>query len=408
MTDATEPFVDAPAAPGSSRAALAQAAATGLLMAAVGFGSSFAVVVHGLQAMGATPAQAASGLMVTTFAMGALSIVLSLAWRTPISIAWSTPGAAVLATTGATAGGFSEAVGAFIVAGLLVLAAGLFRPLGRLASSIPRSLASAMLAGVLLKLCLAPFEAIAKVPAAAVAVIVVFVVAQRFARLYAGLIAVAAALALTAAAAPSGGLSASAFLPAAPEFVAPTFSWAAAVGVGLPLFVVTMASQNVTGLAVLTTFGYRPSAGPIFVATGAVSAAIAAFGALTVNLAAITAALGAGPDAHPDPAKRWIASLSSGLAYVVMALVAGGAVAALTASPPVLVQAAAGLALFGAFGSSIVSGLADESDRPAALVTFLLAASGLAFGGIGSAFWGLLVGLATLAIHGRLRRRAPA
>lgn len=402
MTDAT-PHTAAETAPASS-GGLAQAIATGLLITVVGFGSSFAVVVHGLSAMGATPAEAAGGLMVLSLAMGVLSIALSFWLRMPILSAWSTPGAAVLATTGATPGGYPEAVGAFMIAGLLIVAAGLFRPLGRLVARIPTSLASAMLAGVLLKLCLAPFEAIKQAPWLAVAVIAVFLVAQRVARVYAGLAAVVAALALTVAFMPSNGLSAADFLPTAPALIWPTFSWEAAVGVGLPLFVVTMASQNVTGLAVLSTFGYRPPAGPLFVATGAASVLIAPFGALSVNLAAITAALGAGPDCHPDPSKRWISGVSSGVGYLALAFVAGGAVAALTAAPPLLVQAAAGLALLGAFGGSIVSGLSDEGDRPAALVTFLFAASGIAFGGIGSAFWGLLAGLAVLALHGRLKK----
>lgn len=413
MTDATPHagFAARPAAdpdPRSAPGGTAQAVATGLLMAAVGFGSTFAVVAHGLGAMGATPAQAASGLMATTFAMGVLSILLSLALKQPIAVAWSTPAAAVLATTGATPGGFPEAVGAFVIVGVLIVVAGLWRPLGRLAAAIPASLASATLAGVLLKLCLAPFAAIGEEPWAAVALIALFLLAQRFARVYAGLVAVAAAVALTILLAPSGGLPAAAFLPAPPEFVRPTFSWAAAIGVALPLFVVTMASQNITGLAVLASFGYRPTAGPLFMATGAASALIAPFGAISVNLAAITAALGAGPDCHPDPRRRWVAGVSSGVAYLALALLAGGAVAALTAAPPLLVQAAAGLALFGAFGGSIVSGLADEGDRPAALVTFLLAASGLAFGGVGSAFWGLVAGVGVLALHGRLRGRSSA
>ncbi len=395
---------DAAAVSPALKGSLAQTALTGVIMSLVGFGSSFAVVVNGVAAMGASPAEQASGLMVICFAMGALSFVLSIALRMPISIAWSTPGAAVLATTGAIAGGFPAALGAFVIAGGLIVLAGLWRPLGRLASAIPAPIASAMLAGVLLKLCVAPFTALALEPLPALAVLATFLVVSRFARLYAAIAAVAVALVLTVALEPAGGPGLAAFAPPVPVFIMPVFTWDAVAGVALPLFIVTMASQNVTGLAVLSSFGYRPPAGRLFAVTGAASVAIAFFGAITVNLAAITVAISAGPDAHPDPARRWIAGATSGVAYLVIGLLAGGAVTAMTAAPPVLIQAAAGLALVGAFGASVVAGFQDEADRPAALVTFLLSASGVAFGGVGSAFWGLLAGLCTLALYGRLRR----
>lgn len=370
-----------------------QPVTAGLMAAVVGFASSFAVVLEGLRAMGASPGQAASGLLALCLAMGLLGAGLSFRLRLPVSIAWSTPGAALLAATAVPAGGFPVAVGAFMVAGLLVVIAGLWRPLGRLVSAIPPTIAGAMLAGVLLGLCLAPFKAVAALPLLALPIVAAWLVMMRIRRLW----AVPVALLVTVIAVAIDGGAAHSLAPGAAlaphlEFILPAFDLQAMIGIALPLFLVTMASQNVPGLAVLQSNGYRPAPGPLFVSTGLVSMVAAPLGGHAVNLAAITAALCAGPEAARDPGRRWLAAVVAGLGYVVIGMVATLAALVAAAAPPVLIQAVAGLALIGAFGNALSAALSVPSEREAALITFLVTASGMSFGGIGSAFWGLLAG----------------
>jgi benzoate membrane transport protein len=391
------PETPMPGSPG-----LLQPIVAGLLAAVVGFSSTFALVLHGYAAVGATPAQAAGGLLMLCLAQGVLAIVLSLRWRMPITLAWSTPGSALMAATGLLEGGFAAATGAFLVAAALILASGLWKPLGRAVAAIPTPLASAMLAGILFEICLAPVRASAAMPWLALPVVLAWAVAWRFARLYAVPVAVlAAGLVLFLAVPMPAGLAAPAM--AWPEFVAPRFGLAAVVGLAVPLFLVTMASQNVPGLAVMHAHGYRPEPGSIFTATGLTSLLIAPFGAHPINLAAITAALCAGRDAHPDPARRWVASVASGWAYVVLGLGAGLAAAFIAAAPPLLIQTVAGLALLGTLGGALTSAAASERDRLAAMATFVTTASGVTVLGIGAAFWGLLAGGALMLLD-RLRR----
>lgn len=373
------------------------ALAAGLLAAFVGFASSFAVVLKGLSAVGATPAQAASGLMAVSVAMGIGGIWLSLRARLPISVAWSTPGAALLASTGAVEGGFAGAVGAFLASGLLIVAAGLFRPLGRAVAAIPAPLANAMLAGVLLGLCLAPVRAVAEVPAMGLAIVITWAAVARLNRLYAvpAAVLVTSVLVLTTTTLPPGSTAA---LWPAPVLVMPEFHPATLLGIALPLFLVTMASQNIPGLAVLNANGYRPAPGPLFTRTGILSLAGAPFGSHAVNLAAITAAICAGPEAHPDPQRRYWAAVVAGAGYIGFGLLAGGATVLIGAAPPVLIEAVAGLALLSAFGAALMAAVADPARREAAVVTFLVSASGLTIAGIGGAFWGLLAGGALLLL----------
>ncbi len=373
------------------------ALSAGLLAAFVGFASSFAVIISGLVGVGASQAEAASGLMALSISMGICAIWLSLRSKQPISIAWSTPGAALLATSGAVEGGFAAAVGAFIVTAGLIVLAGLWKPLGRWVAAIPAPVANAMLAGVLLGLCLAPVRAVAAFPLLGITIIVVWAVVLVLRRLYAVPVAVVvtALLIVFATDLPSAQLGS---IWPTPVLVTPTFSIAAMIGIALPLFIVTMASQNIPGIAVLNANGYHPAPGPLFTTTGVFSLLSAPFGGHAVNLAAITAALCAGEDAHPDRARRYWAAVVAGVTYVLFGLGAGAATAFISASPPILIEAVAGLALIGAFGSALMGAVSAAQDREAAVLTFLVTGSGLTFFGISGAFWGLLAGGAMMAL----------
>ncbi|HUN51303.1 MAG TPA: benzoate/H(+) symporter BenE family transporter [Candidatus Sulfotelmatobacter sp.] len=374
-----------------------QALLAGVLAAVVGYASSLAVVLQGLKAVGASEAEAASGLLALSLAMGLCAILLSLRTRLPISVAWSTPGAALLASSGPLDGGFAAAVGAFLVCGLLLALAGFWRPLGRWVAAIPAPLANAMLAGVLLGLCLAPVRAVAATPALGLAIVVTWALVAKWRRLYAvpaALLVTAVLVALTTPVPPT----LLAMLAPQPQLVVPRFTPGAAIGIGLPLFLVTMASQNIPGMAVLAVNGYRPAPGPLFRVTGLFSLVAAPFGGHAVNLAAITAALCAGTEAHPDAGRRYWAAVVAGFAYVLFGLLAGPVTAFIGAAPPVLIEAVAGLALLGAFGGALLAAVSVPADREAAVVTFLVTASGISFFGIGGAFWGLAAGGAVLAL----------
>jgi benzoate membrane transport protein len=379
----------------------------GIVTALVGFTSSFAVVLAGLKAVGADPAQAASGLLALTVAVGVG--VLWLSWRSkvPVTLAWSTPGAALLATSGTVDGGWPAAVGAFLAAGILIALTGLVPALGRLMAKIPATLAQAMLAGVLLQLCLAPFKALGSVPLFIAPVIACWLLMMKYAPRWSVPAALLVALAVIGVSLAAGGTS------LAGTTIFPTFDWAtpeftlqAMAGIALPLFVVTMASQNVPGVAVLRSFGYQTPWRASMLVTGAGTALAAPFGAHAINLAALSAALAAGEEAGPDRSRRWIAGFTSGLAYLVLAAFSTAPVSLVAAAPAGVLEAVAGLALLGTLASSVSAALADPEDRIAPAVTFLMAASGLAFAGVGSAFWALATGLAVGAVLNP--RRPPA
>ena len=380
----------------ASRPSLATLAA-GSLASFVGFASSFAIVVKGFLAMGATPAQATSGLISVAFAMGFCAIVLSLKTKMPISIAWSTPGAAFLTSIALPEHGFAEAVGAFMGASVLIFLAGSITPFGRWITRIPKSLANAMLAGILLTLCFAPFRALGQRPLLVLPIMMTWLVMGLWRKALAVPAAVIMAFAVI-------GMSHTGALPASetwiPHFesVTPYFSWTGFIGISLPLFLITMASQNIPGMAVLTLNGYHTPMPPLLRMTGLFSLASNCFGGHAVNLAAITAAMCAQADADADPARRYWAAVISGTVYVLFGLVAGAATALIAASPPLLIEAVAGLALFGALAQALMQALQDDAHREAALITFLLTASGLSFFGIGGAFWGLLGGGLVLAL----------
>ncbi|MBN9018526.1 MAG: benzoate/H(+) symporter BenE family transporter [Rhizobiales bacterium] len=375
----------------------------GIIAAFVGFAGVFTVVLQGSMAVGATREQAASGLLAICVGQALLSVILSRRYRMPIIIAWSTPGSVLLAATGMVDGGFPAAIGAYMVAGVLIIATGLIKPFGRLVASIPTVLASAMLAGILLGLCLAPAKAVAAEPLLALPVILAWAIVGRIKKIWAVPAAVATAILTIALHMPPGGHTLPSLAPYI-TFVVPSLSVQAVISIAIPLFIVTMASQNLPGIAVLKINGYDPPLRPIFVGTGIASILVAPFAGHTLNLAAITAALCAGPDAHPHPSRRWIASVSGSITYVILGLGATTAAALITIAPPVLIQAATGLALFGAFGGALAGAVSSPTDRDAAMVTFVTAASGLSFFGIGAAFWGLVAGGALMLLNRRWRR----
>ncbi|WP_233189046.1 benzoate/H(+) symporter BenE family transporter [Subtercola sp. Z020] len=385
-----------------------QPLAAGIVAGITGFASSFALVIAGLHAVGASDAEASSGLLALCFAVAILCIVLARVFRMPISFAWSTPGAALLIAASATTNNFSAAVGAFVVCGLLIVLCGLWPALGRAITRIPKSIASAMLAGILFPICLAPVLAVTQIPALAVPVVVVWLVLFRLAPRWAVPAAMLVAAIGIGVSAGTGWLSAaSTSLVPAFVFVPPTFDAFVIVSLGLPLFIVTMAGQNVPGFVVMSTFGYEVPPRPVLVASGAATAVGALFGGHAVNLAAITAAIMAGPDSHPDRSRRWVATFASGFVYIAFGLGAGFAVALISASPPILITAVAGLALLGALVGAITSSLEDATQRIPAVATFLVTASGIVVAGVGSAFWGLLTGGLLLLVAGLPGPRRP-
>lgn len=382
---------------GFRRSDYLQPVMAGALAAIVGYASTFTLVLAALTAAGASPQQAGSGLMTVCIAIGILNIVVSARIRLPVSFAWSTPGVAFLLTVGEPVGGFPAVAGAFLFAAALIVLTGLVKPLARLVAAIPGPIANAMLAGMLLTLCLAPVTAVAELPALALPILLAWVLGLRFARRYAVPIAVLVTgivLALTTHL-PPGALDGTwpAFVP-----VLPVFTLDAIVRIGLPLYIVTMASQNLPGLAVMQANGFELKPAPLFIVTGISSGVSALFGGHTSNLAAITAAICAGPEAHPDKTKRWPAPIAAGVVYLLLAAGASLAAAFIAASPPLLIQAVAGLALLSSLAAALSGALAHEATRLPAVFTFVTTASGIVILGVGAPFWGLIGGIAILLL----------
>ncbi len=368
--------------------------------AIVGFGGTLAIIIAAADAVGATQIQTASWVTAICLAMAAETAWLS--WRTkmPVITAWSTPGAALIAASS----GFTmpEAVGAFIVTGVLLVATGLFRPLTRLIAKIPGSVASGMLAGIVVTFAMNAAKTVPVDPW----LILPLVAAFFLVRLWNPSLSVLAVLV--------GGVLAALLtgrvggLPA-PElstltWIWPQFTASAAIGLALPLYLVTMASQNLSGLAVLRADGYEPPPGPLIGVTGLVSVLTAPLGASTTNLAAISAAICTGPDVHPDPAERWKTGPFYALAYLVFAAFGASLVAIFAVLPQSLIVLVAGLALLGSLSNALAIALRDEAGRMAATATFAVTASGLALFGIGSAFWGLVAGLVVAGLD-RLKKK---
>ena len=368
----------------------------GFVAVLVGFTSSVAIVFAAAQALGATPAQSTSWMWALGLGMGLTSAGLSLWTRQPILTAWSTPGAALLAGTSGVA--MADAVGAFVACGALMLLAGLTGVFERVMDRFPQAIAAALLAGVLARFGLDAVAAVTTAPLLVCAMTAAFLVGRRAWPRYA-VPGVLLAGIVVAAAQGRLDLAAVDWALARPVWTTPQFSIAALIGVALPLFIVTMASQNLPGVAAQRAAGYATPVSASITTTGAASMLLAPFGGYALNLAAITAAICMGREAHEDPARRYVAAVAAGVFYVALGLVGGAVVGLLQAFPRELVLVVAGLALLGTIAGGLAVALQHEAHRDAAGLTFLVTLSGVSLLGIGSAFWGVVAGGVALMVQ---------
>ena len=372
----------------------------------VGYAASVAVVLAAAQALGATPGQTVSWLAGLAIAKGLASLILSWRHRMPIICAWSTPGAALIAA--ASGVDMASAVGAFLAAAALMMATAAFRPLGALVERIPMSIAAAMLAGVIFRFVVAVFDEMRLQPALVLPLLLVFLLARLWNPFLGVIAALGAGLALAFA-------TGTATLPAGSvalthiELIAPHLDLTAILGIGIPLYLVTMAAQNLPGFAVLRASGYHPPTASCLFVTGLMSFLTAPTGAHMVNMAAISASICTGADTHPDPKERWKAGIWYAFFWLAIAATAGLLLALILAMPKALIIAVAGLGLVGSLTGALGQAMGSDKERFAAVVTFAVAASSLALFGVGSAFWSLVAGLAVLTLDhvaGRLRSRS--
>ena len=373
------------------------AAVAGFVAVLVGFTSSVAIVFQAATTLGATPQQIASWMWALGLGMGLCSLLPSLWLKQPVMVAWSTPGAAVLATAGAGFG-MPEAVGAFIVCALLIVLVGASGWFERVMDRLPMSIAAALLAGVLARFGLQAFAALQSEFVLVGAMLLAYLLCRRVWPRY----AVVAVLAVGTGLAAIGGqlhFGQVSWGLTVPVWTPPVFSLGAVVSLAVPLFVVTMASQNLPGVAAIRAAGYPIPISKIITLTGLATLVLAPFGAFALNLSAITAAICMGREAHPDPEKRYMAAATCGLIYCVVGLFGAAVTGLLTAFPRELVVAIAGLALLGSIGGGLAVALKDETHREAALITFLVTLSGVSLAGIGSAFWGVVAGALALFVQ---------
>lgn len=376
----------------------------GFVTVLVGFTSSGVLIFQAAQSLGASPAEIASWIWALGLGMGLTTLGLSLYYRMPIVTAWSTTGAALL--IGSSSGlSLAEAVGGFIISAVLMILTGFSGVFERTMRKIPISLASAMLAGVLLQFGMNVFVAMQTQLAMVLGMFILYLVMRRLSPRYAVVITLAFGISY-AAINQQLTFTAMHFQFAQPIWTTPVFS-VHSFAIAIPLFIVTMASQNIPGVSVLRASGYNVPLSPVIGWIGTANAALAPFGGYALNLAAITAAICTGREAHEDPTKRYTAAISAGLFYCLIGLFGATITSLFLAFPTELILAIAGLALFGTIGNGLATALTQESEREAALITFLVTASGVTFFGLGAAFWGLLAGLAALSI-GRLRKASIA
>jgi benzoate membrane transport protein len=399
----TSPSPSSADLPGSPRAPLRpfadsslSALVAGFVAMMTGYSSSLVLIFQAGRAAHLTDAQISSWIWALSIGMALTTIGLSLRFRAPIVIAWSTPGSALLIASLPQVP-YAQAIGAFVACALLLTAVGLTGWFDTLMKKIPAGIASALLAGILFEIGIEIFRAAQYQTALVLTMFFTYLIAKRVAARYA--IVVTLVVGMTAAAG-LGLLDFSHFhiALAAPVLTVPSFSLAAIVSIGIPLFVVTMASQNVPGIAVLRADGYTTPSAPLISATGIGSLLLAPFGAHAINLAAITAAMCTGREAHEDRSKRYMAAVWCGIFYFVAGIFGATIAALFAALPKALVVSIAALALFGSIMSGLANAMGDVKQREAALVTFMVTASGLTLLSIGPAFWGLVAGLATQAV----------
>ncbi|MBJ7597347.1 MAG: benzoate transporter [Candidatus Nephthysia bennettiae] len=361
------------------------------------------VVLAAAHAGHLTSRQTTSWILAISLGSGLTCIVLSLWTRMPVITAWSTPGAALLVTS-LPFYNYGDAIGAFVLAAIATTAVGFSGMFGKLIARVPTGIVSAMLAGILFSFGTEMFQSLGVAPLVVSAVLVGYLVVKRFSARY----AVVCALGLGVLAAALSGrlrLSGLRLELAMPQWTTPTFSLAAMIGIGLPLFIVTMASQNAPGLAVLRAAGYRPNDRLLIGSTGLTSIGLAPLGCHAINLAAITAAICTNAEAHPDPRRRYVAGVVCGLFYLLVGLFGAGLLVLFTGLPKELIAAVAGVALLGALMSGLSGSMEQPDHREAAMVTLLVTASGLSLFNVGSTFWGLVLGLITHLVLAVGRRK---
>lgn len=368
----------------------------GFVTVLVGFTSSAVLVFQAAQGFAATPEQMSSWLWALGVGIGLSGMLLSLYYKIPVATAWSTPGAAIL-IAGAHGFNIHQATGAFLLSGVLIAVAGFSGWFDRVLKHIPVSLAAAMLAGILLQFGLNVFTALQANPMLVLPMLLVYLLGKRWLPRYAILLALLVGIIVSVMQGELHSPSVSLQLTL-PVWIQPQWSWQAMMSLALPLFVVTMASQNLPGVAMIQAAGYRSPTSSVVGWTGTTTTLLAPFGAFAINLAAISAAISLGPEAHSNPAKRYVAAVVAGFFYLLIGLFGATVATLFLAFPKPLVLAIAGLALFGTIASSLVNALNIEREREAALITFLATASGLSLAGIGSAFWGLLTGIGSLIV----------
>jgi benzoate membrane transport protein len=368
----------------------------GLIAVMVGYTSSIVIVLEAAAAAGATPAEISSWLLALGVGTAVTGIGLSLYYRIPVMTAWSTPGAALLITS-LSGVPMAEAIGVFIFSAILIILSGLTGFFEKMMKHIPQSLASAMLAGILLQFGTNIFVAMQHQFLLVCAMFVIYLMGKRLFPRYVILFVffVGSLIASTEGLFHLGQVQ---IAFSAPVFTAPVFSLSTMIGIGFPLFIVTMTSQNIPGVVAIQASGYRAPISPIISWTGITNLILAPFGGYSINLAAITAAICLGPEADQDPAKRYKAAVYAGLFYFIAGLLGATVVALFTALPKELVLAIAGLALLGTIGNSLKTALENETQREPALITLLVSASGISLFGIGAAFWGLLAGIFSLVV----------
>jgi benzoate membrane transport protein len=374
---------------------LRQPVVAGVSIALVAYTSTFAVVLGALRAVGASPAEASSGLLVLCVAAGVGTLWLALRHRQPFTLAWSTPGAAVLAGTGAVGGGWPEAVGAFVVTGLLVVATGLWSRLGALIRAIPAPIAQAMLAGVVLKICIAPLSGLDDSPWQIGLMVLTWLVLLRAAPRWA--VPVVFVVMLAVVGVDGGAADLGDRLVPQQAWTSPHWGWEAVVGLAVPLYVVTMAAQNVPGVAIVGSFGYSVPWRESMALTGTGTLLGAPWGGHAINLAAISAAVPASEEAHPDPRRRWPAAVAFGGSFLVLAAITAPLTAYLQPAPAPVLGTVAALGLLSTLAGALGAMTGEPATRVPATLAFLVAASEVTLGGIGSAFWALVVGVAVHA-----------